>query len=137
MSLCLLKSQGNARLHHAAGRRTPRYLLAPEVAVLQSYLPDLTQRMYFDTLWNSGARPGEGMALRPVDLILEPTRQHPQPVAIVKTLKQREREASRPPGRSRKETISPPRSRHDPFTDSTQHTFRHSYVIHLLMNIDR
>lgn len=85
------------------GGELPRYLLAPEVAVLLSYLPDLNQRMYFDTLWNTGARPGEGMALRPVDFVLEPTRQHPQPLAVVKTLKQRERESTRPPGRPRKE----------------------------------
>ncbi|ECY2550599.1 phage integrase family protein [Salmonella enterica] len=86
------------------GGELPKYLLAPEVAVLLSYLPDLNQRMYFDTLWNTGARPGEGMALRPVDFVLEPTRQHPQPLAVVKTLKQRERESNRPPGRPRKET---------------------------------
>lgn len=85
------------------GGELPKYLLAPEVAVLLSYLPDLNQRMYFDTLWNTGARPGEGMALRPVDFVLEPTRQYPQPLAVVKTLKQRERESSRPPGRPRKE----------------------------------
>lgn len=85
------------------GGELPKYLLAPEVAVLLSYLPDHNQRMYFDTLWNTGARPGEGMALRPVDFVLEPTRQHPQPLVVVKTLKQRERETCRPPGRPRKE----------------------------------
>lgn len=85
------------------GGELPKYLLAPEVAVLLSYLPDHNQRMYFDTLWNTGARPGEALAMRPVDFVLEPTRQHPQPLAVVKTLKQREREASRPPGRPRKE----------------------------------
>lgn len=85
------------------GGELPKYLLAPEVSVLLSYLPDLNQRMYFDTLWNTGARPGEGMALRPVDFVLEPTRQHPKPVAVVKTLKQRERESRRPPGRPRKD----------------------------------
>ncbi|HCA7081293.1 TPA: tyrosine-type recombinase/integrase [Citrobacter sedlakii] len=85
------------------GGQLPKYLLAPEVAVLLSYLPDHNQRMYFDTLWNTGARPGEALAMRPVDFVLEPTRQHPQPLAVVKTLKQREREASRPPGRPRKE----------------------------------
>lgn len=85
------------------GGELPKYLLAPEVSVLLSYLPDHNQRMYFDTLWNTGARPGEGMALRPVDFVLEPTRQHPKPLAVVKTLKQRERESSRPPGRPRKE----------------------------------
>lgn len=86
------------------GGELPKYLLAPEVAVLLSYLPDHNQRMFFDTLWNTGARLGEVMALRPIDFVLEPTRQHPQPVAVIKTLKQREREARRPPGRPRKET---------------------------------
>lgn len=96
------------------GGQLPKYLLAPEVAVLLSYLPDHNQRMYFDTLWNTGARPGEALAMRPVDFVLEPTRQHPQPLAVVKTLKQREREASRPPGRPRKEaeTVEHPDSRY-------------------------
>lgn len=85
------------------GGELPKYLLAPEVSVLLSYFSDHNQRMYFDTLWNTGARPGEGITLRPVDFVLEPTRQHPKPLAVVKTLKQRERESSRPPGRPRKE----------------------------------
>ncbi len=31
----------------------PKYLLAPEVAVLLHYLPDERQRMLYATLWNT------------------------------------------------------------------------------------
>ena len=61
------------------GAELPRYLLAPEVSVLLSYFDDLSRRMYFETLWNTGARPGEGMALKPVDFELIPSRKYPQP----------------------------------------------------------
>lgn len=98
------------------GAGLPKYLLAPEVAVLLSYIDDLTARMYFDTLWNTGARLNEALALRPADFELEPTRKVPQPVVILKTLKQREREASRKPGRPARTTeIHPdPRYRKPP-----------------------
>ncbi len=81
------------------GARMPKYLLYPEVAVLLSYFDNQHQRMYFDTLWNTGARPGEARAMRPVDFELEPSRHSPQPLAVVKTLKQRDRDA-RPQNRS-------------------------------------
>lgn len=81
------------------GGEMPKYLLAPEVAVLLSYIDDLTQRMYFDTLWNTGARLNEALALRPADFELEPSRRFPQPVVAIRTLKQRVREANRKPGR--------------------------------------
>lgn len=32
----------------------PRYLLAPEVAVLLSRVPDLRKRLFIDALWNTG-----------------------------------------------------------------------------------
>lgn len=98
------------------GAGLPKYLLAPEVAVLLSYIDDLTARMYFDTLWNTGARLNEALALRPADFELEPTRKVPQPVVILKTLKQREREATRKPGRPARTTeIHPdPRYRKPP-----------------------
>ncbi len=50
----------------AAGLDVPRYLLAPETAVLLSYLPDIRQRTLIDTLWNTGARIKEALALTPV-----------------------------------------------------------------------
>jgi len=65
------------------------------VAVLLSYIDDLTARMYFDTLWSTGTRLNEALALRPAYFELEPTRKVPQPIVILKTLKQREREASK------------------------------------------
>jgi hypothetical protein len=33
-----------------------RYLLAPEMAVLLSKVPDLKKRFFIDTLWNTGGR---------------------------------------------------------------------------------
>ncbi|WP_337049903.1 hypothetical protein [Serratia fonticola] len=47
----------------AADLPLPHYLLAPEVAVLLSYLPDMRQRLLIDTLWNTGARINEALAL--------------------------------------------------------------------------
>jgi integrase len=77
------------------GAGLPKYLLAPEVAVLLSYFDDLTRRMYFDSLWNTGARLNEALALRPGDFELEPLRKYPQLVVAIRTLKQRHIEASR------------------------------------------
>ncbi|WP_325177785.1 hypothetical protein [Pantoea sp. 1B4] len=51
----------------AAGLDVPRYLLAPEVGQLLSFLPDLKQRTLIDTLWNTGARLNEALALCPGD----------------------------------------------------------------------
>lgn len=99
------------------GAGMPKYLLAPEVAVLLSYFDDLTRRMYFETLWNTGARLNEALALKPVDFALEPSRGTPQPVVAVRTLKQRDRDASRRPGRPSKMAEPPhpdPRYRKPP-----------------------
>lgn len=52
----------------------PKYLLAPEVAVLLHYLPDERQRMLFATLWNTGARITEALTLTPEDLQLNNSR---------------------------------------------------------------
>ncbi|ECO4312769.1 tyrosine-type recombinase/integrase [Salmonella enterica] len=81
------------------GAGMPRYLLAPEVSLLLSYIDDLTARMYFDTLWNTGARLNEALALTPAGFMLEPSRRQPQAAVMLKTLKQRSREASRGRGR--------------------------------------
>jgi integrase len=70
----------------------PRYLLAPEVAVLLAYLPDLRQRLLIDTLWNTGARLNEALALTPAGFHLD----GPKPFVVLKTLKQRERGKGRP-----------------------------------------
>lgn len=81
------------------GAGLPKYLLAQEVIALLSCFEDLSQRMFFDTLWNTGARLNEALALRPVDLQLDTTTFCPQPVAVIRTLKQRDHEASRSRGR--------------------------------------
>lgn len=70
----------------------PKYLLAPEVAVLLHYLPDERQRMLFATLWNTGARITEALTLTPEDLLFE----GPRPCVRLRTLKQRLRGRGRP-----------------------------------------
>lgn len=41
----------------------PKYLLAPEVCALLHYVPDLRRKMLLATLWNTGARINEALAL--------------------------------------------------------------------------
>jgi integrase len=41
----------------------PKYLLAPEINALLHYVPDLHRRMLLATLWNTGARINEALAL--------------------------------------------------------------------------
>ncbi len=41
----------------------PKYLLAPEVSALLHYAPDLRRKMLLATLWNTGARINEALAL--------------------------------------------------------------------------
>jgi integrase len=41
----------------------PKYLLAPEVSALLHYVPDLHRKMLLATLWNTGARINEALAL--------------------------------------------------------------------------
>ena len=57
----------------------PKYLLAPEVAVLLHYLPDERQRI--------GARITEALTITPEDLQLD----GPRPCIRLRTLKQRQR----------------------------------------------
>ena len=70
----------------------PPYLLAPEVALLLSYMHDLRDRCYFETLWNCGARPNEALALTPQDFAFDAA----MPYVTLKTLKQRNRGRGRP-----------------------------------------
>ena len=104
-------SFGTARaMHNIAaqlGCELPKYLLAPEVTVLLSYLPDQEQRMLFETLWNTGGRLNEVLALHPAHLMLTCTPDQPNPIVVLKTLKQREQEYHRRPGR-------PPSAAHQP-----------------------
>ncbi|STU54642.1 resolvase [Klebsiella pneumoniae subsp. ozaenae] len=80
----------------AASLDVPRYLLAPEIAVLLDYLPDLRQRMLIETLWNTGARINEALALTPGDVFFNGD----LPFVRLRTLKQR---APRPRRRPTKE----------------------------------
>lgn len=74
----------------------PRDLLAPEIAVLLDYLPDLRQRMLIETLWNTGARINEALALTPGDVFFNSD----LPFVRLRTLKQH---APRPRRRLTKE----------------------------------
>lgn len=76
----------------SAGVDLPRYLLAPEVAILLRYILDLRQRLFIETIWNTGARPNEAMDLPPSRFHLD----GPKPFVVLKTLKQRNKGKGRP-----------------------------------------
>ncbi|EMQ9353626.1 phage integrase family protein [Salmonella enterica] len=73
----------------------PKYLLAPEVSALLHYMPDLYHRTLFATLWNTGARINEALALTRGDFSMAP----PYPFVQLATLKQRAEKAARTAGR--------------------------------------
>ncbi|WP_223953701.1 tyrosine-type recombinase/integrase, partial [Aeromonas caviae] len=70
----------------------PRYLLAHEVGAVLAMLPDLQRRFLVATLWNTGARINEALALTPADFELDGQR----PFVALRTLKQRRRGKGRP-----------------------------------------
>lgn len=74
----------------------PKYLLAPEVSALLHYVPDLHRKMLLATLWNTGARINEALALTRGNFSLAP----PYPFVQLATLKQREEKAARTAGRA-------------------------------------
>lgn len=74
----------------------PKYLLAPEVSALLHYVPDLHRKMLLATLWNTGARINEALALTRRDFSLAP----PYPFVQLATLKQRTEKAARTAGRA-------------------------------------
>lgn len=74
----------------------PKYLLAPEVSALLHYVPDLHRRMLLSTLWNTGARINEALALTRADFNLA----SPTPFVQLATLKQRKEKAARTAGRA-------------------------------------
>lgn len=74
----------------AAELDCPKYLLAPEVNQLLQSIPDLHQRTLIDTLWNTGARIHEALALTKGDFYLD----EETPFVVLRTLKQRERQNS-------------------------------------------
>ena len=73
----------------------PKYLLAPEVSALLHYVPDLRRKMLLATLWNTGARINEALALTRGDFSLT----SPYPFVQLATLKQRTEKAARTAGR--------------------------------------
>lgn len=79
----------------AYGTDMPRYLLAPEVAVLLSRLPDLRKRLLIDALWNTGGRLNEILPLTKEDFVLDdPLTGAPlsSPFVVLRILKQRKLE---------------------------------------------
>ncbi|KMK82597.1 hypothetical protein KCO_13387 [Pectobacterium brasiliense ICMP 19477] len=80
-----------AAIHDSA----PKYLLAPEISALLHYIPDLYRKSLFATLWNTGARINEVLALTRGDFVLT----SPYPFVQLTTLKQRSEKASRGAGR--------------------------------------
>ncbi|ENE8568887.1 phage integrase family protein [Salmonella enterica] len=74
----------------------PKYLLAPEVSALLHYVPDLHRKMLLATLWNTGTRINEALALTRADFSLAP----PYPFVQLATLKQRVEKAARTAGRA-------------------------------------
>ncbi|EFE4770487.1 tyrosine-type recombinase/integrase, partial [Escherichia coli] len=68
----------------------PKYLLAPEVSALLHYVPNLHRKMLLATLWNTGARINEALALTRGDFSLAP----PYPFVQLATLKQRTEKAA-------------------------------------------
>ncbi|WP_407437627.1 site-specific integrase [Lelliottia sp.] len=74
----------------------PKYLLAPEVSALLHFVPDLHRKMLLATLWNTGARINEALALTRSDYSLAP----PYPFVQLATLKQRTEKAIRTAGRA-------------------------------------
>ncbi|MDI6539701.1 resolvase [Pantoea ananatis] len=76
----------------AYGTDIPRYLLAPEVAVLLSQVTDLRKRLFIDTLWNTGGRLNEILPLTKGDFVLDdPLTGAPlvSPFVVLRTLKHR------------------------------------------------
>ncbi|MDX5628411.1 MULTISPECIES: site-specific integrase [unclassified Brenneria] len=80
----------------------PEYLLAVEVAALLHYIPDLYQKMLIATLWNTGARINEALALTRRDF----QQDTPYPYVSLATLKQRQEKAARGPGAPRKSQVT-------------------------------
>lgn len=70
----------------------PKYLLAPEIAALLHFLPDWRQHAFVNTLWNTGARLNEALALRRRDFHLNEDIPH----VVLRTAKQRRSGGGRP-----------------------------------------
>lgn len=80
----------------------PKYLLEPEITLLLTRgFTDVRRRMYFDTLWNTGARLSEALALTP-DAIHAGERWPLRPYLSLMTLKQQGK-PGRPPRDTRRD----------------------------------
>lgn len=123
---------------------TPAYLLAPEVSALLFYMPDQRHHMLFATLWNTGMRIGEARMLTPESFDLDGVR----PFVRILSEKVRARRG-RPPKdevrlvpltdisyvRQMESWMITTRPEADGVHFSipvTPHTFRHSYIMHML-----
>ena len=73
------------------GTAMPRYLLAPEVALLLDAERDQRKRLLIETFWNTGGRLNEVLPLTPDDFALDGPdgRALDAPFAVLHTLKQR------------------------------------------------
>jgi integrase len=76
----------------AAYAELPRYLLAPEISGLLHHVPDWTQHALVNTLWNTGGRLNEVLALRRRDFRLNDAIPH----VFIRTAKQRRAGSGRP-----------------------------------------
>ncbi|WP_455851818.1 tyrosine-type recombinase/integrase [Pantoea endophytica] len=70
----------------------PRYLLAPVITSLLHHIPDWTQHALVNTLWNTGGRLNEVLALRRRDFRLNDAIPH----VVIRTAKQRRASSGRP-----------------------------------------
>jgi integrase len=90
------------------GTAMPRYLLAPEVALLLDAERDQRKRLLIETFWNTGGRLNEVLPLTPEDFALDGPdgRALDAPFVVLHTLKQRrdgDRQKQRGRGRPTKE----------------------------------
>ncbi|MCE2003829.1 MULTISPECIES: tyrosine-type recombinase/integrase [Enterobacterales] len=86
------------------GTAMPRYLLAPEVALLLDAERDQRKRLLIETFWNTGGRLNEVLPLTPEDFVLDGPdgRALDAPFAVLHTLKQRrDEEKQKQRGRGR------------------------------------
>lgn len=70
----------------------PKYLLAPEITALLHYLPDWHQHAFINTLWNTGARLNEALALKRRDFHFNDESSY----VVIRTAKQRRAGGGRP-----------------------------------------